>query len=131
MNSLNSILLEGNLIRDPEVSNTPKGTAVCKFTIASNRFYKQDDKYHEEVSFFDVTTWTQLAEVCSQYLKKGRGVRVIGRLKQDRWKGNDGKNKSKIYVIADAVEFTNKQKKDVMVKPEDQKTVNIDDDLPF
>lgn len=56
MNNLNSILLEGNLVRDPELSYTPKGVAVCKFSVASNRFYKQDEEFQQEVSFFDVTT---------------------------------------------------------------------------
>ena len=105
MNSLNSILVEGNLTRDPELGQTPKGTSVCKFAIASNRFYKLDDEYQKEVSFFDVTTWARLAENCGEYLKKGRGVRIIGRLKQDRWKGIDGKGKSRVYIIADHVEF--------------------------
>lgn len=105
MNNLNSILIEGNLVRDPELSYTPKGTAVCKFTVACNRFYKQDQETQKEVSYFDVTTWTRLAEVCGEYLKKGRGVRVVGRLKQDRWADPDGKQHSRILVIAEHVEF--------------------------
>jgi single-strand DNA-binding protein len=105
MNNLNSILLEGNLVRDPEINQTPKGTPVCKFSIASNRFYKLDDEFQKEVSFFDITTWSRLAEVCGEYLKKGRGVRIVGRLKQDRWSGIDGKTKSKVYIIAEHVEF--------------------------
>jgi single-strand DNA-binding protein len=115
MNNLNSILVEGNLVRDPELNHTQKGTPVCKFSIATNRFFKLDDEYQREVSFFDVTTWARLAEVCNEFLKKGRGVRIIGRLKQDRWKGMDGKGKSKVYIIADNVEFkpvfSNKQTK--------------------
>ena len=91
MNNLNSILIEGNLVKDPELSYTPKGTALCKFTVASNRFYKQEEEMQKEVSFFEVSTWTRLAEVCGEYLKKGRGVRVVGRLKQDRWTDPDGK----------------------------------------
>lgn len=105
MNNLNSILIEGNLVRDPELSYTTKGTALCKFTVASNRFYKQDEELQKEVSFFDVTTWTRLAEVCGEYLKKGRGVRVVGRLKQDRWTDPDGKPRSRILIVAEHVEF--------------------------
>lgn len=105
MNNLNSILIEGNLVRDPELSYTTKGTALCKFTVASNRFYKQDQEMQKEVSFFDVTTWTRLAEVCGEYLKKGRGVRVVGRLKQDRWTDPDGKPHSRVFIIAEHVEF--------------------------
>ena len=105
MNNLNSLLIEGNLVRDPELSYTPKGTAMCKFSVACNRFFKQDQETQKEVSFFDVTTWARLAEVCGEYLKKGRGVRVVGRLKQDRWNDPDGKMHSRVFVIAEHVEF--------------------------
>jgi len=102
MNNLNSILIEGNLVRDPEMSYTPKGVAVCKFAVASNRFYKQEEELQKEVSYFDVTTWMRLAEVCGEYLKKGRGVRVAGRLKQDRWTDPEGKGRSKVYIVGRA-----------------------------
>ena len=105
MKSLNSILIEGNLIEDPEFIKTDIGTSLCKFSIAAERFFKQEGKYQKEVSFFKVKTWARLAETCNQYLKKGRGVRIVGRLKQDQWKGNDGEDKSAVYIIADQVEF--------------------------
>ena len=81
MNNLNSILLEGNLVRDPELRYTEKGTAVCHFAVASNRYFKQDDEKHEEVSYFDITVWPRLADAMNTW---GRGVRVGGRIKQDR-----------------------------------------------
>jgi single-strand DNA-binding protein len=111
MNNLNSILIEGNLVRDPELSYTPKGTAVCKFSVACNRSWKQDNEFQKEVSFFDVSTWQRLAEVCGEYLKKGRGVRVVGRLKQDRWTDPDGKPHSRVEIIAEHVEFKPQLKK--------------------
>jgi single-strand DNA-binding protein len=111
MNNLNSILIEGNLVRDPEMSYTSKGTAVCKFTVASNRFWKQESELQKEVSYFDVSAWTRLAEVCGEYLKKGRGVRVVGRLKQDRWTDTDGKPRSRIEIVAEHVEFKPQLKK--------------------
>jgi len=83
MNNLNSIPVEDNLVKDPELSSMSKGTAVCKFTVACNRRGKQEDQLQKEASFFDVTAWIRLAEVCGEYLKKDRGVRVVGRLKQD------------------------------------------------
>jgi single-strand DNA-binding protein len=58
-----------------------------------------------EVSFFDVETWSKLAENCYNLGHKGRGVRVVGRLKQDRWTGTDGKQKSKVTIVAEHVEF--------------------------
>ena len=112
MNNLNSILIEGNLVKDPELSYTAKGTAVCKFSVACNRAFKQDDQLQKEVSFFDVSTWTRLAEVCGEYLKKGRGVRVVGRLKQDKWTDADGKPHSRIFIVAEHVEFKPQKKVD-------------------
>ena len=112
MNNLNSVLLEGNLVRDPELRYTGKGTPVCSFSIACNRYYKVDDEPQEEVSFFDVTTWSRLATVCSEYLKKGRGVRVVGRLKQDRWEDPEGNPRSRLEVVAEHVEFKPQRRTD-------------------
>ena len=105
MNSLNSILLEGNLTRDPETKTLPSGTQVCNFSVASNRFYKQNDALEKEVSYFDVEAWARLGQSCSDILKKGRGVRVVGRLKQDRWIDALGKSHSKVKVVAEHVEY--------------------------
>jgi len=80
--------------------------------VACNRAFKQDDQLQKEVSFFDVSTWTRLAEVCAEYLKKGRGVRVVGRLKQDKWSDTDGKPHSRVYIVAEHVEFKPQVKKE-------------------
>jgi len=111
MNNLNSILIEGNLVKDPLLRTTPKGTPVCTFSLASNRFFKQDSGLEREVSFFDVETWAKLAENCSNIGRKGRGVRVVGRLKQERWNGSDGKQHSRITIVAEHVEFKPEFKK--------------------
>jgi len=115
MNNLNSILIEGNLVRDPLLRSTTKGTQVCTMTIASNRYFKQDSSsgYEKEVSFFDVDSWAKLAEQCYVKGRKGRGVRVVGRLKQDRWTDPEGKSRSKIFIVADHVEFRPEFRKDV------------------
>ena len=105
MNNLNSVLLEGNLCRDPELRYTPKGTAVCTLVVASNRSYKVDGERHEEVSFVEATTWGKLATVCAEHLAKGRGVRVVGRLKQERWEDGDGNARAKLGIVAEHVEF--------------------------
>ena len=105
VNNLNSVLLEGNLCRDPELRYTPKGTPVCSLVVASNRSYKVGGERHEEVSFVETTTWGKLATVCAEHLAKGRGVRVVGRLKQDRWEDADGNARSKLLIVAEHVEF--------------------------
>jgi single-strand DNA-binding protein len=112
MNNLNSIIIEGNLVRDPLFRSTPKGTPVCTFSLASNRFYKQDTGSEKEVSFFDVETWSKVAESCHHLGHKGRVVRVVGRLKQDRWAGSDGRQHSRITIVAEHVEFRPEFKRD-------------------
>ena len=84
---------------------------MCKFSVASNRFFKQEEEMQKEVSYFDVSTWARLAEVCGEYLKKGRGVRVVGRLRQDRWTDPEGKPRSRIEIVAEHVEFKPQFKK--------------------
>jgi single-strand DNA-binding protein len=106
MNSLNSIIVEGNVVRTPEIRETAKGTPVCTVGVAVNRWYKgADGALQKEVSFFDVDTWGQLAKACSETCQKGRGIRVVGRLKQNRWQDSEGKNKSKVCIVAEHVEF--------------------------
>lgn len=107
MNQLNSIFLEGNLVRDPEHNETQMGSSVCNFSLAVNHTFR-DSKGEkvDEVSFFDVETWGNLAENLKKVnVKKGRGVRVVGRLKQERWKDAEGKSHSKIFVVAEQIEL--------------------------
>jgi len=111
MNNLNSVLIEGNLVRDPLIRSTTKGRSVCNFTIASNRYYKQDTNFEKEVGFFDVEAWGKLGDACGNLGRKGRGVRVVGRLKQDRWTGSDGKSHNKVAIVAEHVEYRPEFKK--------------------
>ncbi len=126
MNSLNSILVEGNLVRDPVLSQTPKGTPVCSFSVASNRFFRAENETQKEVSFFDVEVWSKLAENCADTLKKGRGVRVVGRLKQDRWTDGEGKNHSRVKIIGEHVEF----KPEFTAKKEKEEAMAIAEETP-
>jgi single-strand DNA-binding protein len=105
MNQLNSILIEGCLVRDPIFRMTAKGIALCTFSIATNRFYRQEGTMEKETSFFDVETWTALAEKCKTYGHKGRGVRVVGRLRQNRWTDTDGKTRTRVFIVAEHLEF--------------------------
>ena len=118
MNNLNSILIEGNLTKDPVVRSTQRGTTVCNFDIATNRFFKQETSFEKEVSYFGVETWAKLAEKVSVIGKKGKGVRVVGRLKQERWNGNDGKPRSKVVIVAEHIEFRPQFKKETAEVPE-------------
>ncbi len=126
MNSLNSILIEGNVVRAPVMRETPRGSQVCTFSLASNRFYRQDDQTEQETSFFEIETWSKLAEICHTNCGKGRGIRVVGRLKQDRWVGADGKNYSKIKVVGEHIEFKPIFKGKSDVKPDLEESSEIE-----
>ena len=106
MNQLNSLIIEGNVVRNPELREPKKGFKVCTIPLAVNRFYRnaKGDGVNE-VSFFDVETCGKMAEVCSQKCDKGRGLRIVGRLKQDRWTKADGHNTSRVSIIAEHIEF--------------------------
>lgn len=106
MNNLNSILIEGNLTQDPEMSVLPSGKSLCRFSIASNRYYRNSEKeLINEVSYVNIDTWGALAENCGKFLFKGRGVRVVGRLKQEKWQGEDERTRERYVVVAEHVEF--------------------------
>jgi len=126
MNDLNSILIEGNLVREPQYRTTPKGTPLCTFPIATNRFYKQNGGTEKEVSFFNVEAWAKHADICNNHGKKGRGVRIVGRLKQDRWNDNAGKTQSKIVIIAEHVEFRPGFRKSRPAEGETESVENVD-----
>ena len=104
MNGLNSIILEGNVI-DTNVSKMPNGTSVAEMTIAVKRTYKNaNGEFAEEVSFFEIKAYGNVADICEKYATKDRGIRIVGRLKQERYEA-DGKLHSKVVVLAEHVEF--------------------------
>ena len=106
MASLNKALLIGNLTRDPELRYIPSGSAVASFTLAMNRVFKmQTGEKKEEVSFVRVVVWGRMAEICAEYLKKGRAVFVEGRLQSRSWDGADGQKRNTLEVIAVNVQF--------------------------
>ena len=106
--SLNSVNIMGNLTRDPELKYTPSGKSVCSISIANNRVYTSKGEKVTEVSYFDVEVWGPTAENCVKYLKKGSGIIVEGRLKQDRWE-KDGKTQSRVRITANSVHFMPKR----------------------
>jgi single-strand DNA-binding protein len=108
VNNLNSILIEGRLTEDPKYQTTPKGTPLCTFTLASTRYYKAEEGNEKEVSFFAVEAWAKLAENICNLGRKGRGARVVGRIKEDRWEDTEGKSHSRVIIVAEHLEFNQK-----------------------
>lgn len=154
--SLNRIVLIGNLTRDPELKYTPTGTAICTFSIATNRSWTTNDgQTKEEVQYHRVVAWQKLAELCGKLLNKGRKVFAEGRMTYRTFTGKDGIQRTIAEIVLDdfivfgegrkmteSIEIDKKVEtiptnEDVAVKTEETKselskeeTVNPDD-IPF
>lgn len=126
----NKVVLLGRVTRDIELRFTPGGTAVADFSLAVNHIYKkQDGEKVEEVSFIDITAFGKQAETLEKYVGKGKALLVEGRLKQDRWETEDGKNRSKLKVSLDSFQFISGGKKEEDTEYDDGGIP--DDDIPF
>lgn len=100
--SLNRIVLIGNLTRDPELKYTPTGTAVCTFSIATNRSWTSNDgQAKEEVQYHRVVAWQKLAELCGKLLNKGRKVFAEGRMTYRTYTGKDGILRTIAEIVLD------------------------------
>ncbi|PIQ92351.1 MAG: single-stranded DNA-binding protein [Parcubacteria group bacterium CG11_big_fil_rev_8_21_14_0_20_39_22] len=103
---LNKALIYGNMTRDPELRSLPSGVKVATFGVATNRVYKdQDGNKKEQSDFHNVVVFARQAEIVSQYLKKGSGVFVEGRMQTRSWEGQDGQKKYRTEIVADRVQF--------------------------
>lgn len=111
MQNVNLAIIMGNLTRDPELRYTPNGQAVASFAVATNRSWKDanGDK-KEEVEFHEIVVWGKLAELCSQYLTKGRKVHIMGRLQTRSWEGTDGAKRQKTEIVAQDIAFVDSRK---------------------
>jgi len=100
----NSVVLVGNVTRDPELRFTNGGAALASFGLAVNRRWQQDGEWQEEAHFFDVTAWRDLAENVAESIQKGDRVIVEGRLQFRTWEDKEtGENRSKVDVVADDI----------------------------
>lgn len=101
MKSVNKVILLGNVGKDPEVKFTPSGTALAKFSLATNeRFKGKDGQWAEKTEWVNITAWAKLAEIAGEYLKKGSKCYVEGRLETQKWEGKDGVTKYFTSVVA-------------------------------
>lgn len=102
---LNKALIYGNITRDPELKSLPSGMQVCSFSVATNRVYKDRDGNRQEASdFHNIVVFGRQAETSAQYLKKGSGVFVEGRLQTRSWE-KDGQKQYRTEIVADRVQF--------------------------
>jgi single-strand DNA-binding protein len=142
-----TIILAGNLGRDPEMRYTPSGQAVTSFSVATNRQYTNNNgETVKETIWFRVSVWGKMAEVCNQYLKKGAKVLVEGRLTADPatggpriWSGQDGSNRASFEVNAQTVRFLSSRSENesggigsgAPVSDEGMAPVGDEGDIPF
>ena len=134
-NMVNTCIIEGNLVRDGVLGYTPAGSAILKISVASNRSYRKGEEWVQEASYFDVEVWGQLAESFQQYCKKGSCIRVVGRLKQDRWQDKAGKTRTAVKIVAEHIELKKFEKKQEQapktVEPQEVQADNELDYIPF
>jgi len=103
---INHVVIVGRLTKDPDLSYTQSGAAVCKFSIAVNRSSGQSTGNQEDkTSYFNVVTWNKTAEICKEYLARGKQVGIDGRLQQRRWVSQDGMKKNTVEIVANNVQF--------------------------
>jgi single-strand DNA-binding protein len=101
----NSVTVVGNITRDPELRYTQSGQAVVKLGLAVNRRWQNrtTQEWEEQVSFFNITAWAQLAENVGECLTKGMRVVVTGRIEQRSWETPEGEKKSTVDIVADEI----------------------------
>ncbi len=104
--SLNRVQLIGNLTRDPELRYSQNGTAVCSFGVATNRSWTTESgEKKDEAEFHNIVAWGKLAELCGQYLAKGRKAYIDGHLQTRDWTADDGVKRYRTEVILENVIF--------------------------
>lgn len=121
---MNKVMIIGALGRDPEMRSTQSGIPVCTFSVAV------DDRRGEkkETTWFRVTAWRQLAELCNRYLSKGRKVAVVGSVALKTYEANDGSTRASLEITADEVEFLSPAQE---AKDKDAGFERVDEPLPF
>lgn len=110
MASVNKVILVGNLGKDPDVRYTPGGAAVANFSLATNERWKgKDGNFEERTEWHNIVVWGKLAELCKEYLAKGRSVYVEGRLQTRSWDDKEGKKRYTTEVVAQTLQFLDRR----------------------
>ena len=131
---MNTCILIGNLTKDPELTTTSNGVAVCRFAIAVSRRYANADG-ERETDFLNIVVWRNLGENCHKFLKKGSKVGVVGNIQSRSYDATDGTKRYVTEIVAEEVEFLSTKSADEQPRTsgeEVSKLQPIDDDgLPF
>jgi len=146
MASVNKVILVGNLGGDPEVKYTPSGSAVANFNIATNESWtNKDGKKDERTEWHRIVVWNKLAELCGEYLAKGRTVYVEGRLQTREWNDKDGNKRYTTEIVAQTIQFlgggaergggqrpsSGRSEAPAGGRMEEAQPIEVEDDIPF
>lgn len=101
---MNKVILIGNICKDPEISETNSGVAVCRFSIAVNR-RRASAEAEQQTDFFNVTAWRGLADTISRFCKKGNKIAVTGQIQIRTYEDREGAKRTSVDVVAEEVEF--------------------------
>ncbi|MDX9923445.1 MAG: single-stranded DNA-binding protein [Ignavibacteriaceae bacterium] len=130
MPELNSVIVAGNLTKDPVFRTTSNNTPVVNFHVAANRRYKDSsNQWQEDVCYVGVVAWNKLADSCKDRLKKGSAVLVDGELQSRTFKTEDGKNRTIVEIKAKRIQFLNKFSKSN--NESDENSFSEDDDSDY
>ena len=139
-NSVNKVILVGRLGKDPEVKYTQGGTAIARFSLATDEVWKdQSGEKQQKTEWHNIVAWNKLAEICGQYLAKGRLVYIEGRLQTRNWEDKDGNKRTTTEIRADNMVMLGgkpdegRQEKSAAAPPSDAHgdTEITDNDIPF
>jgi len=126
----NRVFLVGNLARDPELRYTPAGIATARFAVAVNR-PKNKNTGESEADFINIVAWRKLAEICGEYLKKGRPVAVEGKLQVRSYTGKDGQPRTITEVVIDNMQMLGKRPDDSKKEGLSSEAAGAKDEAPF
>ena len=129
---MNKVILIGNLARDPELSTTANGVNVCRFSVAVSRKYANAEG-KREADFLNIVVWSNLADNCHKFLKKGNKVGIVGNIQTRSYDAQDGTKRYVTEVVAEEVEFLSTKNSDSNKEEEEvTKLKPVEDDgLPF
>ncbi len=135
---INVVVLGGNLVRDPELRYTPSGTAICDFTIANSKKYKQGEDWLEKPGFYNCICWGKRGEVINEHFEKGKPILVKGELEFQTWDTEDGKKRSAVKINVQDFDFVGYKKEDAQDGNQGASTGNAqpqtdinDEEIPF
>lgn len=129
MASVNKVTLIGNLGKDPETKATPGDKTICTFSIATTEKWTSNGKKQERTDWHNIEAWGKVADICSQYLRKGSSVFIDGKIQYDSWE-KDGVKKFRTKIVANSIQLLGKRESNEINEPSLPPEPSTDD-LPF